>query len=459
MSRMSSLRRWMGAAALVTTTALPLSARAEVAEEGEKKGELMGIEMKIRHFTLANGMRVFVLEDHSTPMFSMHLGYGVGSRDEVEGRTGFAHFFEHMMYKGSANVPDGGHFRYVLGAGGKMNAFTTADRTQYHCVLPSHYLDLALWLESDRLDSLAVTEENFENQRQAVLEEKAMRIDNVPYTGALQSFFSDVWAGTGYGHSTIGSAADLNAAKVEDVKAFFDKYYVPNNAVLAIVGDVDYEEVKAKVDSTFGDIPRGEAPPKHEPIDHTQDKPLERTVADPLAQQPLYLVGWKTVPENHPDRHAVEIMMNALLRGDSARITRILQDEKKLVIASVPIGSASGGHDAGSAMAAFIPMPGKTFDDINAVINGEIATVKKSGITAKELSKAVNQITVDTVTSLGTNDGRADLIVTGALLYDDPTIVLSDLDKYRKVTVADIKRVANKYLTDNRLVLQVTPKK
>ena len=459
MSRMSSLRRWMGAAVLVAATALPLPAAAGVAEEGEKNGELMGIEMKIRHFTLTNGMRVFVLEDHSTPMFSMHLGYGVGSRDEVKGRTGFAHFFEHMMYKGSANVPDGGHFRYVLGAGGKMNAFTTADRTQYHCVLPSHYLELALWLESDRLDSLAVTEENFENQRQAVLEEKAMRIDNVPYTGALQAFFSDVWAGTGYGHPTIGSAEDLNAAKVEDVKAFFDKYYVPNNAVLAIVGDVDYEEVKAKVDSAFGDIPKGEAVPKHEPIDHTQSKPLERTVEDPLAQQPLYLVGWKTVPEDHPDRHAVEIMMNALLRGDSARITRILQDEKKLVIASVPIGSASGGHDAGSAMAAFIPIPGKTFDDINAVINEEIATVKKSGITAKELSKSVNQLTVDTVTSLGTNDGRANLIVTGALLYDDPTIVLSDLDKYRKVTVADIKRVANKYLTDNRLVLQVTPKK
>jgi zinc protease len=456
---MSSLRRLVALSTFAAAATLATPALADIADEGDKTGELMGIELKIRHFTLSNGLRVFVLEDHSTPMFSLHIGYGVGSRDEEPGHTGFAHFFEHMMFKGSENVPDGGHFRYVLGAGGRMNAFTTADRTQYFEILPSHYLDLALWLESDRLSSLAVTQENFDNQRDAVLEEKAMRIDNVPYSGALQQFFADIWTGTGYGHPTIGSAEDLQAAKASDVQAFFDRYYVPNNAVLTIVGDVDYEEVKTKVDARFGELLRGDDPVTHPAIDHAQAKPFERTVEDPLAQQPLYLVGWKTVPETHPDRHAVEIMMNALLRGDSARITRILKDDKKLVVASVPIGSASGGRDAGSALAAFIPMPGKSFADINAVIDAEIAAVKKSGITSKELNKSVNQLTVDTVSSLETNDGRANLITAGALLYDDPTMVLSDLEGYRKVTAADIKRVAGKYLTANRLVLQVTPKK
>jgi zinc protease len=364
-----------------------------------------------------------------------------------------------MMFKGSHNVPEGGHFDYVLGIGGRLNAFTMADRTEYYDIVPSHYLDRVLWLESDRLESLAVTPANFENQRAAVLEEKAMRYDNVPYRAAMSKFFNEVWAGTGYGHSTIGSAEDLNAATAEDVKAFFDRYYVPNNAVMAIVGDVEYDVVKAKVDAAFGSLPRGADPVAHAPIDHTQKAPLERVVEDPHAQQPMYLVGWKTVPEEHPDRPAVEIMMNVLLRGDSSRITRVLTDEKKLVLSSVPIGSASGGHDAGSAMAAFVPVQGKTFADIDKVIDEEIAEVKKKGISRKELTKAVNQLTVDTVTSLGTNDGRAGQIVAGALLYGDPTIVLSDLEAYRKVTVADIKRVANEYLTDNRLVLQINPKK
>src|SRR5688572_16599626 len=237
--------------ALAVVAASSGAAHAKIASEGEKSSKVLGIEMKVRHFTLDNGLRVYVLEDHSTPMFSLHLAFSVGARDEEAGRTGFAHFFEHMMYKGSKGVPDGGHFEYVLGAGGDVNAFTTADHTEYYDVLPSHYLDLSLFLQSDRLKSLAVTDENFENQRNAVLEEKAMRIDNVPYSKALQEFNASVWEGTGYGHLVIGSTDDLKAAKREDVKAFFDRHYVPNNAVMAIVGDVTYDEVKTKVDAAF----------------------------------------------------------------------------------------------------------------------------------------------------------------------------------------------------------------
>lgn len=458
---LSSLVPWAVptvATAAVQTGATQTTAALTVDTEGEKAGNLLGIEMKVKHFTLTNGLRVFVLEDHSTPMLAFHMGFNVGSRDEETGRSGFAHFFEHMMFKGSANVPEGGHFKYVLGAGGDLNAFTTADTTQYFDIVPANYLERVLFLESDRLKSLAVTPVNFENQRQAILEEMALRVDNVPYARALREFFAETWAGSGYGHLTIGSKADLNAASTEDVKAFFDKHYVPNKGVIAIVGDVDYEDVKAKVDQYFGDIPRGQDAKPHRAVDHTQGEPIERQVTDKLARQPLYLIGWKTTPRKHEDRHAIDIMMNVLLRGDSSRITKLLKDEKRLVVASVPLpADAAGGEDAGSAVGAFVPASGKTIADIKPVIMAEVAAVRSRGITAKELQKAINQLTVDTVSGLSTNSGRAKRIVEGVIFNDDPTFVFSDLDQYRKVTTADIKRVANTYLTENWLVLEIVP--
>ncbi len=428
-------------------------------EEGSHTGKIpgLGVSMTVRSFMLQNGLRVYVLEDHSVPTFSLQIVYNVGSRDEVAGRTGFAHFFEHMMFKGSENIPDGGHFKHVLGTGGQMNAFTSNDFTLYFDILPSQYLDMGLWLESDRLRSLAITDENFENQRKAVQEEKAMRIDNVPYAKAVADFFAEAWAGTGYGHQGIGTDEDLEAAKTADVKAFFDKYYVPNNAVMVLVGDVDFDEVKTKVDKYFGDIPRGTDREKFAPVDHTQKK-MEKKVQDKLAQQPLYILGWKTVPEDHPDRHAVELLMSILLQGDSSRITKILKDEKKLVVASVPLPSAAGGgRDAGAAFAAFIPVKGASFDSIKSVVNAEIEALKKKGISAKDLKKAINQQTVNTVQDLATNNGRGIQIGVGALFHDDPTWVLTDLQGYRAVKPADIKRVANKYLTDQMMVVEVVP--
>lgn len=442
------------------TTATASSSALAVTSEGEAVGTLLGIEMKVKHFTLTNGLRVYVHEDHSTPMLSFHMAFNVGSRDEETGRSGFAHFFEHMMFKGSENVPEGGHFKYVLGTGGQLNAFTTTDSTQYFDIVPASYLERVLFLEADRLKSLAVTPANFENQRQAVLEEMALRVDNVPYARALREFFAEIWTGTGYGHMTIGSKADLNASTADDVKAFFDRHYVPNNGVIAIVGDVDYDDVKAKVDQYFGDIPRGPTPKTRSKVDHSQGESLERRVTDKLAQQPLYLVGWKTTPSDHADRHAIDILMNVLLRGESSRITKTLKDDKRLVVASVPLpADAAGGEAAGAAVGAFVPAPGKSIADIKPVIMAEVNAVKSRGITSKELQKAINQLTVDTVSGLSTNAGRAQRIAEGVLFHDDPAFVFSDLDAYRKVTTADIKRVANSYLTEHWLVLEIVPPK
>lgn len=462
---MPKLSFWRRAAAALTlgsvlggglTLATPVA--AAVASRGEVTGNVLGIEMKVRHFTLGNGLRVFVLEDHSTPMFSLHIAYHVGSRDEQPGRTGFAHLFEHMMFKGSENVPEGGHFKYIQGAGGSLNAFTTADVTQYHEVVPSHYLDMVLWLEADRLRSLAVTDENFDNQREAVKEEKAMRYENRPYVSGLLEFFAEAWAGTGYGHTTIGSDEDLSAATTADVQRFFDTYYVPNTAVMSVVGDVDYDELERKIDERFGGLARGPDRAPRPAIDHAIAAPFERTVEDRLAPQPLYLIGWKTVPNSDADYQAVRILMNVLLRGDSSRITRLLKDERRMVVASVPTDSMGGGIDAGLAAGAFVPAPGTGFGAIKSVVKAEVSKVKARGITTKELQKAINQLTVDTVSELATNNGRAREIAQGALFYDDPLHTLTQLEKYRKVTPKDIKRVANRYLTDNWLTLEIVPK-
>ncbi len=460
----------LGVAALlalpITATAAPAKGKADKAaasKKGAKKSTRkkprkggLDIDLPVQSFTLDNGLRVLVIEDHSTPAFALSIAYNVGSRDEEEGRTGFAHLFEHMMFKGSKNVPDGGHFKYILGVGGQMNAFTSADVTQYFDVVPSHYLDMVLWLESDRMRSLEVTEENFENQRAAVKEEKAMRVDNSPYAGVIINFFADLWKGSGYGHPTIGSLEDLNAAKVEDVQAFFNRYYVPNNAVLSIVGDVEFDEVKTKVQQYFGDIPRGPDRGEFKPIEHTQEK-IEVRKEDKLARQPLYLIGWKTVPEYHEDAKPLELLLNILLRGDSSRITRILKDEKKLVLASLPISGLGGGRDAGMAAAGFLPVEGTNFEDIKKVVFEEVEKIKKRGVPKKELQKAINQVTVDTVNSVATNNGRAIMIAQHELFYGDPKRVLTDLDAYRAVTTKDLKRVANKYLTDSWIALEIVP--
>jgi len=415
----------------------------------------LGFDMPVQSFELANGMRVFVVEDHSTPAFNMTLLYDVGSRDEVTGRTGFAHLFEHMMFEGSKNVPPMGHLTFVQRVGGNNNAGTSYDMTMYYENLPSQYLELGLWLESDRLRSLEITDANFENQRKAVKEEKGMRMDNVPYSAAIQNWLSDAWKGTGYGHTVIGSLEDLEAAKTSDVQAFFDKYYSPNNAVMVFVGDVEFADLKGKVEKYFGDIKRGPDRAPTPPGQVDKSKPFERSVEDPLAQQALYLLGWHTVGQTHPDRYALDLLGNIMLVGESARIPKILQDEKKLV------AFAGGAHfsqrDAGLVFVQAMPLATSNFDQIKTVIRDEVAKVQKTGISARELQKAINAEVMSTVSTLATNQGRATAIANGALFYNDPKRVLTDLQKYQEVTPADIKRVANEYLGANWLTLEIKP--
>jgi len=421
----------------------------------KKKSSGVTFDLPIQEFTLQNGLRVYVVEDHSTPAFNMTLIYDVGSRNEVKGKTGFAHLFEHMMFEGSKNVPPMGHLTFVQRVGGSNNAGTSFDQTVYYNNLPSQYLDLGLWLESDRLRSLEITSDNFENQRNAVKEEKAMRMDNVPYSAAIQNWLTEAWQGTGYDHTVIGSLEDLNSVEVDYVQQFFNQYYAPDNAVLVLVGDVSFAEVQQKVNQYFGDIPKGQPRPANRQITLDTTKPLNKSVKDALAQQALYLFGWHTVNDKHADRHALDLLSNILLVGDSARIPKILQDEKKLV--AFAGGTNFPLRDAGLVFVQAVPLPGTAIDAIKTVIMDEVAKVQKKGIKKKELQKAINAQVMNTVSTLATNQGRSMAIASGALFHNDPKFVLTEIERYQAVTPADIKRVAKTYLNDNLLSLEIQP--
>ncbi len=445
----SSFARLAVACALAGVFVAPSSADAAANKDD------LNFDLPIQEFTLANGLRVYVVEDHSTPAFNLTLHYDVGARDEEKGRTGFAHLFEHMMFEGSANVPPMGNLTYVQRVGGNNNAGTSWDSTVYYDNLPSQYLDMGLWLESDRLRSLEITDENFKNQQKNVKEEKAMRMDNVPYAGAFMNFLSSAWAGSGYDHPPIGSIEDLNAATTADVKAFFDAYYTPNNVVLVLVGDVNFGEVKTKVEQYFGDIKRGPDRKPSPPTNIDKSKPFEQVTPDPLAQQALYAIGWHTVGETHPDRYALDLLGNVLLVGDSARIPKILQDEKKLV--AFTGGSHFSLKEAGLVFMQAMPLPTTKFDDIKTVVRDEVTKVQKKGISKKELQKAINAQLMNTVSTLATNQGRANAIAAGVVNHGDPKYVLTELSKYQEVSAKDIKRVANEYLGPNWLTLEITP--
>ncbi len=442
------------AAALAVGVIAPLTLAPSPAH-AQGKNDLK-VDMDVKSFTLDNGLRVYVVEDHSTPAFNISIAYDVGSVDEVKGRTGFAHFFEHMMFMGSEKMGKFSIGNYTEAAGGNFNAFTSFDFTLYFHNIPSNYLEMVLWGESDRLAALDINDKTFEDQRAAVKSEKD-RGDNQPYSPAIQyDFLPTLMAGTPYDHTPIGSLDDLNAAETADVKKFFDMYYRPNNAVMVVVGDVDFANVQKLVTDYFGGIPKGEAKPPLPEIKMTyRDAPLEKKVADPNAQQTIYFFGWPTVGDDHPDRPALELLSAIMLTGQSSRIPKILTDEKKLTVGAG--GAHQGFRHAGAVFMSAVPAPGAKLDDIKAVVKEELEKVAKKGVSKKELEKAVNQQLMSTVSTLASNQGRALAVASGALFYDDPKRVITDLDRYREVTPADIKRVAEKYFGPNWVLYEIGP--
>jgi predicted Zn-dependent peptidase len=410
----------------------------------------------IEEFTLANGLRVVLSPDRAIPVVSIAVYYDVGSRNEKEGRTGFAHLFEHMMFQGSENVPKAAHFQYIFNAGGTMNGTTSTERTNYFQTLPSNYLPLAFWLESDRMRSLKVTQENLDNQRHAVQEEKRLRYDNQPYVTAFLRMNELIFTNPANAHSTIGSMEDLDAATIDDVKEFFRIYYAPNNAVITVVGDFDNDEARALIEKYFGNIPAQPVPP---PVDVSEPETVairEETFHDPLAPAPAFVLGWKIPERRTPDFYALSLAGTLLFEGDSSRLYQ------KLVKGDESVVSIEGGVDerrGPSALYIFaLPKPGEDVNKIREQIFDEIGRIATDGPTEAEMEKLLNSLCNDAVRGRQSTMYRAQRLAEFALYDSDPHLVDSELDQYLAVTADDIKNATARHINiDNHVVLDIIP--
>ena len=413
--------------------------------------------IKFTETTLANGLRVIVSEDRAAPVYSIVVHYRVGSKDERKGRTGFAHLFEHMMFKGSENVGPGEHFMQVFINGGTMNGTTNKDRTLYYETLPSNQLDLGIFLEADRMKSLEITKENLDNQRNAVQEERRLGVDNQPYGRTFETVDELAYDNPAYEHSVIGSMADLNAASVEDVASFFKTYYAPNNAVVAIVGDVDTKTTIEKVRKAFEPIPSQPAPPKVDLAEPKQTAERRQQLEDPLARLARLDIVYKVPPRLTPDDDALQVLGTVLSSGRSSRLFQKIVREQQLA------PNVSAGRDGAIGPGLFRVIgtvtPGKTPEALEGAVLAEIERVKSEPIAEWELEKARNNAKRSVVGGLTSSLQRATLLAEYAASYGDANLLNARVDRLLKVTAADVQRVATTYLTpENRTVVVTVPK-
>jgi zinc protease len=438
---------------LATTLAVGLSAQ-KPAPRGAGSD---AIKIPFETYTLPNGLTVITSIDRTTPTVAVNVWYHVGSKNEAVKRTGFAHLFEHVMFTGSGHVPYGLHDKLTEGVGGSNNGTTSNDRTTYFETVPSNYLESALWLEADRmgflLDSLDLAKLNA--QRDVVKNERRQGMDNQPYGRASEILSQAMYPATHpYSWSVIGSMDDLSAATEEDVKSFFRLYYAPNNAYVAMVGDFDPAQAKTWVQKYFGDIPRGK------PITRPSAKPVtleaeRRLVYEDRVEVPRLYVQWPTVGERSEDRFALDVLGAILAGPRTARLTKALVYDKQSA-ASLSAGQSSN-EDVGEFDVIITPRPGNSLTDLEQAADAIIAKLKAEGPTAEEIQKAIAGEELSFVRGLESNLGKALRLSDGAGFHRDPGYFRTEYSKVQAVTAEDVKRVANKYLTNGRVILSVVP--
>lgn len=412
--------------------------------------------LKIIDYKLDNGLRVVLNPDDAIPVVAVAVYYNVGSRNEREGRTGFAHLFEHMMFQGSENVKKAEHFQYIMKAGGTMNGTTSSERTNYFETLPANQLPLALWLESDRMRSLAVTQENLNNQREAVKEEKRLRYDNQPYGQIFDLINEMIFKNFANSHSTIGSMEDLDDATVEDVQEFFRIYYAPNNAVIAISGAFEVETAKQLVEKYFGDIPSQPVPPELDVTEPSEVASNFREWEDKLAPFPAFLIGWKIPPRRTSEFYALYLAGKTLYDGDSSRLYQKLVKGEESVIQL--FGFTDERRGPSSIFIGAIPKPEKDLSRIRDTIMHEIHDLAEHGPTAEEMQKVHNQLVSDSVRMRQSSMTRAQQLAEFALYDGDPGLINREIDELLAVTPDQIRHAVKEFLnTENRALLDVVP--
>ncbi|MCZ2101726.1 MAG: insulinase family protein [Chitinophagales bacterium] len=414
-------------------------------------------KIEFQEFTLDNGLHVILHQDKTTPIVAVSVMYHVGSKNENPERTGFAHFFEHLLFEGSQNIGRGEYDKYVESAGGTLNANTSMDRTFYFEILPSNQLELGLWLESERMLHAKVENVGIETQRQVVKEERRQRIDNQPYGSLLEEIMKRAYKVHPYRWPVIGSMAHLDAAQESDYVNFYKDFYVPNNAILSIAGDIDYDQAKAWIVKYFGDIPKSTKPVYRPDI---VEPPLRGEVRDTIydnIQLPAVIMAYRIPAAGTPDFYAVSMLGTLLSQGESSRLHKAIVDDqqKAMFVGNFPLDT----EDPGVSIAFGICSLGSDVQDVEEAISAEIDKVKSYAISDDEFQKLRNQVENDFVTANSRVAGIAESLANYKMYYGDANLINTELDRYLAVTKQDIMNAAKKYYTrTNRVVLHYLPK-
>lgn len=415
------------------------------------------VNLKFVEYNLPNGMHVILHQDKSAPIVSQVVVYHVGSKNENPDRTGFAHFFEHLMFEGSPNIPRGEFFKMVQNAGGELNAFTSFDKTVYFITMPSNQLELAMWMESERMLQLKIDSIGIETQRGVVKEERRQGIDNRPYGSILEQTFSHSYKVHPYRWTPIGSFQYIDQATYDEFRQFYKSFYLPNNACLVIAGDIDIDKTKEMINKYYGGIPKGTGEifrPKE--VEPPQKAEVRDTVLDNI-QLPAVIEAYHMPAQGTKDYYALSMLTTLLSGGESSRLNKRLVDKEKIALAvqSIPLDL----EDPSLFLLFGIANFGKSPKDIEASIQEEIEKVKTGTITDNELIKIRNQEETSFIGKNSSVQGKAIELANYHVFFGDANLINSEIDKFMAVTKEDLRRVAQQYLTEkNRAVLYYIPK-
>lgn len=414
-------------------------------------------QIEFEEYEMDNGLHVILHQDNSTPIVNVSVLYHVGSKNEKEGRSGFAHFFEHLMFEGSPNIERGSFFKILQGAGGTLNANTSHDRTFYYETLPSHHLALGLYMESERMLHAIIDSTGVATQKEVVKEEKRTRVDNQPYGTFQSKMFAAAFQGTNYEWVPIGSFEDIDAGTSVDFQDFFDTFYVPNNATLSVAGDIEMAETRSLIERYFGDIKRGEKEiPRPTITTPNLGGEYREDIFDNI-QLPAVIYGYQMCEQRSEDYYAMQMLTQLLSGGESSRFQKEIKDNKQIAafVGSFPFSL----EDGGLFITFGVVNLGKTPEELEEAIASEIDRVKREPIPDKEFQKLRNQLENDFVSSNSRMQGIAESLADYHVYFGDANLINTEIEQYLAVTKEDIMRVAKKYLNkEKRVSLTYLPK-
>jgi zinc protease len=413
--------------------------------------------IKFTEYTLPNGMHVILHEDHSTPIVAVSVMFHVGSKNEDPKRTGFAHFFEHLLFEGSENIGRGEYMKMVQAAGGQLNANTTQDRTYYYEVLPSNQLELAMWMESERMSKAKIDDIGVETQRKVVKEEKKQRYDNTPYGQILPVVLENVFQKHPYRWSPIGQEQYIDQAALTEFMDFYKTFYVPENATLSIGGDLDIAQTKQWVDKYFASIPKGTKPiPRPTDVEPEQTEEKRVEFFDNV-QLPAVILAYHIPKQGSEDYYSLQLVNQLLSQGKSSRLQKAIVDQQQKALAVGAFGLQQ--EDPGVAMMFGIVSAGISADTLEAAMLAEVDKVVNNQISDEEYSKLMNQAENDFISQNQRIAGVVENLATYHVFLGDANLINTELDRYRKVTKADLQAAARKYYgKNNRTVIHYLPK-